>query len=168
MKRQVIGFGSEIPFTSIPRSVDDGFQAQEKILAMGNQKILEHYHVARNCLERSLGDPLCDVLLMLVLAFSESSVTPTVAAKSQHFEAGARKDPTRFAARWSTKLTGSGDDWTKMHLMERSVGPCSPGVVMPANSVCLIGGIDDRYKAQQCHRIASYACPHSALLRPAG
>lgn len=70
----------------------------------GNLKILEHYHVARNCLERSLGDPLCDVLLMLVLTFSASSVTPTVAARSHHFEAGARKDPGLFAASMVTRM----------------------------------------------------------------
>ena len=103
-KRQAIDLGCEIPFTCIPTIVDDGFRAQEKIFAKGNQKILEHYHVARNCLERSLGDPLCDVLLMLVLTFSSSSITPTVAAKSKHFEAGARKDPTIFAASMVTRM----------------------------------------------------------------
>jgi hypothetical protein len=104
MKRQAIDFGYEIPFTSVPSVIHDGFQAQEKILAKGNQKILEHYHVARNCLERSLGDPLCDVLLMLVLTFSASSVTPTVPAKSTHFEAGPRKDPLLFAASMITRM----------------------------------------------------------------
>lgn len=104
MKRQAIDLGCEVPFTCIPDIVNNGFRAQEKIFAKGNQKILEHYHVARNCLERSLGDPLCDVLLMLVLTFSASSVTPTVAVKSQHFEAGARKDPALFAASMATRM----------------------------------------------------------------
>jgi hypothetical protein len=73
-------------------------------LAKGNQRILEHSHVARNCLERSLGDPLCGVLLMLVLTFSASSVTPTVAAKSTRFEAGPCKDPKLFAASMVTRM----------------------------------------------------------------
>jgi hypothetical protein len=103
-KRQVVDLGGEVPFTSIPTIVHDGFRAQEKIFAKGNQKILEHYHVARNCLERSLGDPLCDVLLMLVLAFSASSVTPTVPAGSHRFAAGARKDPGLFAASMVTRM----------------------------------------------------------------
>ncbi|KAF2664817.1 hypothetical protein BT63DRAFT_418151 [Microthyrium microscopicum] len=104
IKRQAIDFGYEIPFTCIPSIVEDGFRAQEKIFAKGNQKILEHYHVARNCLERSLGDPLCDVLLMLVLTFSSSSVTPRVAAQSKHFKAGPRKDPRIFAASMVTRM----------------------------------------------------------------
>lgn len=81
-KRQAINLGCEVLFTSIPAIVNDGFRALEKIFAQGNQRILEHYYVARNCLERSLRYPLYDVLLMLVLTFSTSSVTPTVAAKS--------------------------------------------------------------------------------------
>jgi hypothetical protein len=103
-KRQAIDLGCKVPFTSIPAIVDDGFRAQEKIFAKGNQKILGHYHIARNCLQRSLGDPLCDVLLMLVLTFSASSVTPTVAAKRHHFEAGPRKDPGLFAANMVTRM----------------------------------------------------------------
>lgn len=103
-KRQVIDLGHEVPFTSIPKIVEDGFRAQEKIFAKGNQRILEHYHIARNCLQRSLGDPLCDVLLMLVLTLSASSITPTVAAKSHHFEGGARKDPGLFAASMVTRM----------------------------------------------------------------
>jgi hypothetical protein len=103
-KRQKIDLGSEIPFTCIPSIIADGFRAQEKILAKGNQKILEHYHVARNCLERHLGDPLCDVLLMLVLTLSASSVTPTVAGKSHSFEEGPRKDPGVFAASLVTRM----------------------------------------------------------------
>lgn len=102
--RQAIDLGSEVPFTCVPTIIHDGFRAQEKIFAKGNQKILEHYHVARNCLQRSLGDPLCDVLLILVLTFSASSVTPTVAAHSHHFEAGARKDPGLFAASMVTRM----------------------------------------------------------------
>ncbi len=102
--RQVIDFGYAIPFTVVPTLVDDGFRAQERVFAKGNQRILEHYHVARNCLERSLGDPLCDVLLMLVLTFSNSSVTPTVAAQSHDFGAGPRKDPAHFAASLVTRM----------------------------------------------------------------
>jgi hypothetical protein len=89
---------------SIPKIAEDGFRAREKIFAKGNQKILEYYYVARNCLERSLGDHLCDVLLMLVLMFSASSVTPTVAAKSHHFEAGPLKDLGLFAASIVTRM----------------------------------------------------------------
>jgi hypothetical protein len=103
-RQQVIDFGIDIPFRQIPKMINDGFRAQAKILAKGNQKIMEHYHVARNCLESCLGDPLCDLLLMLVLTVSSSSVTPMVAAKSRRFEAGPRKDPGLFAAGLVTRM----------------------------------------------------------------
>jgi hypothetical protein len=103
-KRQVIDLGSNIPFTQVPKIIDEGFRAQEKILAKGNQKIMEHYHVARHCLEECLGDPLCDLLLMLVLTVSSSSVTPMVRSKGHEFEAGPRKEPRIFAAGLVTRM----------------------------------------------------------------
>lgn len=104
VKRLAIDLGCEIPFTSVPAVVDEGFKAQEKVLAKGNPRIAAHYHVARNCLESCLGDPLCDLLLMLVLTFRSSSVTPSVAVKGHGFEAGPRKDPGLFAASLVTKM----------------------------------------------------------------
>lgn len=88
VKRRAIDLGYDIPFTSVPEVIQEGFKEQERILQKGNQNIEAHFHVARNCLESCLGDPLCDLLLMLVLTFSSSSATPFVAAKSHEFEAG--------------------------------------------------------------------------------
>jgi hypothetical protein len=104
VRRLRIDLGYEIPFTQIPRVVEEGFRAQEKVLAKGNAKILAHYHVARNCLESCLGDPLCDVLLMLVLTFRSSSVTPAVGGKAAGFEVGPHKDPGLFAANLATRM----------------------------------------------------------------
>jgi len=104
LKQRVIDLGSDIPFTCVPKMIDEGFRAQKKILAKGNQKIMEHYHVARHCLEECLGDPLCDLLLMLVLTVSSSSVTPIVAVKGHEFEAGPRKEPGIFAAGLVTRM----------------------------------------------------------------
>jgi hypothetical protein len=70
----------------------------------GTGKILDHFHVARNCLEGCLGDLLCDVPLMLVLTLSSSSVTPFVLTKSHHIEAGLRKDPKLFATSLATRM----------------------------------------------------------------
>jgi hypothetical protein len=64
----------------------------------GNPKIGEHYHVACNYLEEYLGDPLYDVLLMLMLTYRLLSVTPFVAARGKGFEVDAHKDPAQFAA----------------------------------------------------------------------
>lgn len=65
---------------------------------------MEHYHVARNCLQRCLGDPLCDLLLMLVLTVSSSSVTPMVAVKGHAFVGGPRREPGLFAAGLVTRM----------------------------------------------------------------
>ena len=103
-KRRAIDLGSEVPFKQIPSIVEEGFQKLAKIFAQGNSKVREHYYVARNCLEECLGDPLCDVLLMLVVMLSSSSVTPFVAENRKGFEPGARKDPALFAANLATRM----------------------------------------------------------------
>jgi hypothetical protein len=104
VKRQAIDLGYSIPFVCIPEIVEEGFSALKRLFSKGNQRILEHYHIARNCLENCLGDPLCDVLLILVLTFSSSSVTPSVAVNGSGFEAGQRKDAAQFAANLATRM----------------------------------------------------------------
>jgi len=103
-KRRLIDLGHDIPFTRIPQLVEDGFSALSRTFERGNPRIREHYHVARNCLEECLGDPLCDVLLMLVVTMGTSSVTPSVAVGGKGFEAGQRKDPKQFAANLATRM----------------------------------------------------------------
>lgn len=103
-KRRAIDFGCSIPFTEIPQLVEDGFRLQEKHFKRGDRKVLEHYQIARHCLEQCLGDPLCDVMLMLVLTVASSSVTPSVAPKSRVFEPGQRKDPKLLAANLVTRM----------------------------------------------------------------
>jgi hypothetical protein len=103
-KRQVIDLGSDIPFVTIPPIVEAGFRGLEKLFATGNAQVFQHYHVARNCLEQCLGDPLCDLLLMIVLTLSSSSVTPWVAVAGRQFEAGKHKDPALFAANLATRM----------------------------------------------------------------
>lgn len=104
VKRQAIDLGCDIPFTRIPDIVEEGFSALAKMFSKGNPRILEHYHIARNCLESCLGDPLCDVLLILVLTFSSSSITPSVKVNGSGFEAGPRKDAAQFAANLATRM----------------------------------------------------------------
>jgi hypothetical protein len=106
VKRRVIDLGADIPFTRLPKLVEDGFGALSRMFTegKGNSRVGEHYHVARNCLEECLGDPLCDVLLMLVLTYGSSSVTPFVAIGGKGFEVGGRKDPAQFAANLATRM----------------------------------------------------------------
>lgn len=102
IKRRRIDFGCGIPFTNIPKLVEDGFKQQEK--NKQDQMVLEHYQAARVCLAGCLGDPLCDVMLMLALTLASSSVTPTVAPKTQYLSVGAKKDPGLFAANLVTRM----------------------------------------------------------------
>ena len=103
-QKMVIDFGCPIPFTTIPELIKNGFQLQEKNFKQGDQRVLEHYQVARQCLVECLGDPLCDVMLMMALTLASSSVTPSVAPKTQHFQAGAKKDAAMFAANLVTRM----------------------------------------------------------------
>jgi hypothetical protein len=104
IKRRRIDFGCAIPFTNIPKLVEDGFKQQEKNFQKGDQRVLEHYQAARICLAGCLGDPVCDVMLMLALTLASSSVTPTVAPKTRHFSVGTKKDAAMFAANLVTKM----------------------------------------------------------------
>jgi hypothetical protein len=104
VKRQTIDLGCEIPFQRIPPIVKEGFTALAKVFSRGNPGIREHYHVARNCLQECLGDPLCDVLLMIVVTLSSCSVTPWVATNGKGFGVGERKDPAQFAANLATRM----------------------------------------------------------------
>ena len=70
----------------------------------GNQSIQEHYTVAFQCLEECLKGFRCDVLLMLTLTLSSSSVTPRVKSETRHFEAGLRRAPAIVAATLVTRL----------------------------------------------------------------
>jgi len=102
-KRRV-DFHHDIPFTRPPDLVRKGFEALNRQFAKGNQRILEHYQVAYNCLESCLGDPLCDLLLILVLTLASCSVTPTVAPQSHDFSVGNSKDSAQFAAALTTRM----------------------------------------------------------------
>ena len=51
-----------------------------------------------------MGDPLCDVLLLLALTLGSCSVTPTVLPGTQEFAVGARKDPASFTANLVTRM----------------------------------------------------------------
>jgi hypothetical protein len=89
---RVIDFRYDIPFTEIPVLIEDGFEAQRG-LPNGDVKVLAHFQAARDCLLRSLGEPICDVLLMIVLTFCSSVVTPSLPVNGCEFAVRRRKDP---------------------------------------------------------------------------
>jgi hypothetical protein len=97
-----IEFGCEIPFTRIPRLVDEGLRAQDKQFGKGDVRVREHYCMVRHCLDACLGDPLCDLMLMYMLTLASCSVTPTVV--DERFDVGKRKDEKVFAANLVTRM----------------------------------------------------------------
>lgn len=103
-RKKAIDFGCSIPFTAIPQLVEDGFLEQEKAFRKGDQSILEHYQAARQCLAECLGDPLCDLMLILALTLASSSETPTIAPKASTFSVGPKKRNSMFAANLVTRM----------------------------------------------------------------
>lgn len=103
-ERYMIDFKCSFPFSEIPEIIREGFEACQKTFVHGHQRILAHYETAHKCLAQSLGDPLCDLLLMIVLTLASSIVTPTLLSHKSHFEAGAREDPKLFAVTLTTRM----------------------------------------------------------------
>ena len=60
--------------------------------------------MVRNCLESYLGEPVCDLLLMLVLTIVSSSATPTMLPGKHEFEMGLAKDTLSFVANLATRM----------------------------------------------------------------
>ncbi|PNP37738.1 hypothetical protein TGAMA5MH_10357 [Trichoderma gamsii] len=102
VKRQRIDFGCKIPFERVPDLVQAGFNEVRRFNE--DQKVLDHYATAYCCLESCLGDPLCDVMLMLVLTMAASTETPDVKVNSTIFSVGSRKEPSLLAANMVTKM----------------------------------------------------------------
>ena len=97
-----IDFGRELPFVRIPKLVDEGLKAQDKLFEGGDQRVREHYCMVRHCLDACLGDPLCDLMLMFSLTLASCSVTPAVS--NDGFDASKKKDPHVFVANLVTRM----------------------------------------------------------------
>ncbi|KAH7109222.1 hypothetical protein EDB81DRAFT_930064 [Dactylonectria macrodidyma] len=97
--RQRIDLGYEIPFKQVPDIVHRGFNELKRLFAKGDQRVLSHYCVAYCCLAGCLGDPLCDLMLILTLTITASSATPEVQPNTKVFSvATKRRDPALLAA----------------------------------------------------------------------
>lgn len=105
----MVDLGYTIPFSGMPSIIQDGFDALQKIFSRtgSNQNIREHYTYAQACLNNSIGDPLCDLLFILVIAFSASDKTPTLQGEDTTFttnENTKRKNQSQFAANMATRM----------------------------------------------------------------
>ncbi|KAF4429574.1 hypothetical protein F53441_14011 [Fusarium austroafricanum] len=99
-----INFGSSIPFTEIPSCIEEGMELIRDLYATNRPRVLAHYENSRACLEQALGDPLCDLLLMIVLTFTSSTVTPALPPYKTSFEGGPKRDPRLLAITLMTKM----------------------------------------------------------------
>ncbi|KAK8917674.1 hypothetical protein VCV18_008994 [Metarhizium anisopliae] len=88
--QRTIDFGSAIPFSEIPQIIEDGFEVQRRRFAQGDQKVLAHYETAQECLAQALGDPLCDLLLILVMTICSSSERLDVRIGDKRFSVSHR------------------------------------------------------------------------------
>lgn len=105
LRKRRVDFGCELPFETVPRLIRDGFERLDVLFSKGDHKVLEHYQLARNVLGGCLGEPLCDLMLILALTLGASSVTPFVAPKQHSFSAAPhRKDPALLAANMVTRM----------------------------------------------------------------
>lgn len=102
---RVIDFGYAIPFQTVPAVIQNGFTDLDKIFEKRDPRVLNHYQTARNCLVTCLGDPLCDLMIMLSLTMAASSVTPEANPDGSGFRAKQqRKDPEQLAATLVTRM----------------------------------------------------------------
>ena len=104
-KRRVIDFGCSVPFKRLPNIVQEGFDKLDRIFVKGDRRVLDHYQTARNLLEKCLGSPLYDLMMMLTLTVAASTVTPQVAPGERGFSAAAkRKEPELLAVNMVTRM----------------------------------------------------------------
>jgi hypothetical protein len=106
-QRRVIDFGCAVPFTEVPRRIEEEFRKLESAFRnrAKSQGVIEHYRLAYRTLSSHLGEPYCDLLLMLVLTLAASAQTVHVAEGERRFAlAGRQKDADQQAAVMATRM----------------------------------------------------------------
>ncbi|GKU14019.1 unnamed protein product, partial [Fusarium langsethiae] len=71
----------------------------EKNYTKTDPMAVRHINRAKSCLIRCLGDPLCDMMLLLALTFGACTVTPHIDEQGTEFhQAARRRDSDMLAA----------------------------------------------------------------------
>ncbi|KAH6955968.1 hypothetical protein BKA56DRAFT_624828 [Ilyonectria sp. MPI-CAGE-AT-0026] len=99
-----IDFGCSIPFTEVPPCIARGMELTYDLYVSSHAKVLAHYENARNCLEKALGDPLCNLLLIIVSTFTSSTASPTLPRNKDNLEPGPRRNRHLLAVTLMTKM----------------------------------------------------------------
>ncbi|KAH7010975.1 hypothetical protein EDB80DRAFT_572076, partial [Ilyonectria destructans] len=76
-----IDFGYKIPFKTVPELIQNGFSKLRRIFANKDQQVLAYYCTAYYCLESCLGDPCCNLMLILVLTIAILTEMPEIKFK---------------------------------------------------------------------------------------
>ncbi|CAG9951263.1 unnamed protein product [Clonostachys rosea f. rosea IK726] len=104
-KTRRIDFECSFPFRAIPPLIYRGFSKVQTLFAKGDGRVLDHYHCAMNCLAVNIEDPLCHLMLMLVLTVCSSSEMPFVEPRAQQFSTLLkRKDAAQVALGLATRM----------------------------------------------------------------
>ena len=104
-RRRRIYFGYAIPFEEVPELVLRGFREQREKGGKVSENVLSHYEAALQCLRSCLGDPRCDVLLILVLTICSSSERLDVKEKEAEFSLSDKPNsPAMLAACLVTRM----------------------------------------------------------------
>jgi len=99
-----IKFQDDIPFTAIPRLVENGF-AKVKLEFQRKPLILAHYISTYNCLVKWLGDTRINLLFMIVLTIAASTVTPGFQKDGKEILVVVkRRDEAKFAVASITRM----------------------------------------------------------------
>ncbi|KAJ4177617.1 hypothetical protein NW759_017411 [Fusarium solani] len=98
-RKRRIDVGCDIPFKKMPQMIQEGFSKLEKNYTKTDPMAVRHINRAYSCLIKCLGDPLCDMMLLLTLTFGACTVTPHIDERGTEFyQATKRKDPDMLAA----------------------------------------------------------------------
>lgn len=98
-RKRRIDVGCEVPFKKVPQRIQEGFGKLGRNYTKTDLMAVRHINRAYSCLINSLGDPLCDMMLLLALTFGACTVTPHIDERGTEFyQATKRKDPDMLAA----------------------------------------------------------------------
>ncbi|KAJ9413901.1 hypothetical protein QL093DRAFT_2569878 [Fusarium oxysporum] len=90
-RKRRINVGCNLPFRKVPQMIQEGFGKLEKNYTKTDPMAVRHINRAKSCLIKCLGDPLCDMMLLLALTFGACTVTPHIDERGTEFYPTAKR-----------------------------------------------------------------------------